>query len=154
MIDPQTGEVRMPGWFEINSLDRDNFIFHMEATPAQEAFLAECLAEVLRERDSTKLKADEMENTEIYRLKMTPIPRKTKKGLIDYDVSDEMAKVIARINPAVVQMRQRVIELDALVNRFKGYQEAFRTKKAFLASLSGITRTEMQQFQGHDNYDK
>lgn len=155
IVNPTTGEVRrIPDWFEINSLDRDNFIFHLEQTPAMEAFLAECLAEVQRQAEHCKLKGDELEYQEMYRLKMNPIPRRTKKGMSDYDVSDEMCKAIARIHPMVLQYRQHYIDLCAIISKFKGYQEAFKTKKAFLASLAGITRTEMQQFQGYNNYDR
>ena len=155
VINPVTGQVfRIPGWFEIDVTDRDNFMFHMQHTPAMEAYLNECIAEVERDRDLLKLRADTAEYEEIKRYKTTPMQKQMKNGVTkSWDVTDEMCKALARTNPAVVRMREQIINLQKVVTQLKGYSYAFQTKKSFLSSLAGITRTEMQQFQGYNQYD-
>lgn len=153
-INPITGVVyKIPGWFEIDMADRDNFMFHMQHTPAMEAYLAECIAEMERDRDLLKLRAETLEYNEMKNHKLSPQVRMTAKGVKEWDVTDDMCKAYARTHPMVVSMREQIINIQKVVTQLKGYQQAFQTKKSFLASLAGITRTEMQQFLGYNNHD-
>lgn len=138
-----------PGWFDINSVDRDNLEFHLCNTPAQEAWLGEALSEAARSMDLLDLEANTLEATLFVEYKSKPLERiTTKHGRSEVDCTDEMAKMLSRQDPRVKELRRRAIEWQSQLNKLRGYQAAFKTKKIFLASLAGWTREEMKNLAG------
>jgi hypothetical protein len=135
------------GWFDIDSLDRDNFRFHLEMTPAQEAWLAQAIAEAYLAYKHAKRAADDKEDALFIEYKDTPYERMTSKGPRQVDVSDELALRFAHQDPLLQTLRRQEDETHANYKKWMGFQRAFQTKKAVLASLAGLTRAEMELFK-------
>ena len=135
-------------WFDINTIDQTNFRFHLEQTPAQEAWLAEKIAEVDREYRNASDKADEAKAQAFMQAKKEPYKRMTAKGEVKVDCSDEIAKQFAILDPTYQQLNRVVNDLRSERDKWMGYQRAMNTKKAFLASLAGLTRAEIQSQLG------
>ena len=135
-------------WFDINTIDAVNFRFHLEQTPAQEAWLAEKTTEADLEYRNAVDQADEMKSIAFMLAKKNPYTRMSaQKGEIKVDCSDAIAEHIAKIDPTYLQLKKVVNQLRADRDRWLGYSKAMQTKKAFLASLAGITRDELKQFK-------
>lgn len=137
-----------PGFFDVNSLDRDNFRYHLDTTAAWEAWLAEQAAEAEKMAALCKLQADVFHDELFLYYKKAPLEVKTSKGIREKDVSDDMAKALARVDPRAVALRQLEIDWKSRSQTLKGYMRAFETKKTFMACQSGLTRQEIQQFWG------
>lgn len=136
-------------WFDINAYDRDNLAFHLAATPAQEAWLAEQCAHWEREYLLLSQAADEKEAEVWKNTRMAPVERVLAKGGVQYvDASEDVCKFFARCHPVVQDLRRRAIEARYSRDLMRGYQTAMATKKVFLATLGGLTRQEMAMMQG------
>lgn len=133
-------------WFDIDSLDRENFRYHLEMTPAQEAWLAQAISDAQYKYRQAKRKADAKEDELWLEIKAEPLERMTAKGVKLVDASDELATRLARQDPVLQTLRREQDELQATYKKWQGMQRAFSTKKAVLASLAGLTRTEMEIF--------
>lgn len=139
-----------PGWFQIDSLDRDNFRYHLDTTAAWEAWLAQQTAEAEKNHALIKLQADTYEDELFVSFKRTPLEiRKAGGGYRDKDVSDELAHALAKTNPQYIALRQLEIDWKCRLQTLKGMMRAFDTKKTFMACQSGLTRQEIQQFWGN-----
>lgn len=142
-----TRELHIP-WFDINTIDSDNFRFHLEQTPAQEAWLAERIAEADRNYRNANDQCDQARSQAFMEAKSKPFERMTSKGLLKVDASDEVAKHFANLDPTYQQLQRVVNDLRAERDKWFGYQRAMQTKKAFLASLAGLTRAEIENQLG------
>lgn len=132
-------------WFDYNSLDRDNLRLHLERTPAQEAWLAQKLAEVKGAYLMAKQARDELYAELWIGYKSHPQQRITAKhGLVEYDASDEVAKQLVRMDPRYRAACSTYIQAKVQVDYWFGLVAPFQTKKAFVASLAGITREEIK----------
>lgn len=133
------------GWFDISAVDRDNLMFHLAATPSQEAWLAQQAMEA----DYAYLQATNLEKRTFAELfvhyKSNPYRRATSKGIIDVDASDPMAEALVKMDPKYERVQKQVEEAYAERQLYRGYIRAFETKKSFMSSLAGITRTELEQ---------
>ncbi len=143
-------ETPPPGWFEVNSIDQDNLLYHLEKTAAQEAWLGEKIAEVDRELQLLKLRVRDLELKLFLEYKSAPIKKETaKRGLIEVDASDEVAKAMAATSPDVIQMKELAIQAQTKRDTLRGYRDAFETKKSFIACLAGLMRDEKKTLGGN-----
>lgn len=131
-------------WFDINTIDQTNFRYHLEQTPAQEAWLHEKLSELDRQYRDASDRCDEAKAQAFIAAKQNPYKRMTAKGEVRVDCSDEIAKQFSILDPEYQALQRTVNACREERDRFNGYVRAMSTKKAFLASLAGLTRAEME----------
>lgn len=133
------------GWFDINAVDRDNILYHLAATPSQEAWLAQKLAEAQHTLSTAKRRYKEVFGELFMECKSKPYIKTTSKGNIEADASDAVATHLVNLNPRYHKVSELLDQAQHDVDLYKGYVRCFETKKTFMASLAGIKRTEMQQ---------
>lgn len=132
-------------WFQLDTIDRDNLKFHLESTPGMQALLSQLYAEAkfFHTAYYRLAKRKEAETRILY--KTRPYNRMLAKSQ-DWELadgSDDFAKACSEVNEEAVKLRNLAALWEFRQDVLRGYLDAFETKRTFLASLSGITRSEM-----------
>lgn len=131
-------------WFSINSIDADNMRFHLETTPAQQAWLVEALANAEYHMRIYEDAASTREAHVFMLYKCRPFTRlmAKQKGLIKVDASDDVCRMASKADLVACQYRQLAYQWRQIRDTYKGFMAAFETKRMFLASLCGLRRSE------------